>query len=55
MPQAEGFRGPLLLDILPAWEGWDSNTWILAGCLILNNFLVADQMRNLTSIAKLLG
>ncbi|CAE7767505.1 unnamed protein product [Symbiodinium sp. KB8] len=37
---------------IPFFGGWDSNTWILAGCLILNNFLVADQMRNLTSIAK---
>ena len=39
----------------PFFGGWDSNTWILAGCLILNNFLVADQMRNLTSIAKQLS
>ncbi|CAE7182404.1 unnamed protein product, partial [Symbiodinium pilosum] len=37
---------------MPFFGGWDNNTWILAGCLILNNFLVADQMRNLTSIAK---
>jgi len=36
----------------PFFGGWDSNTWVLVFCLILNNFLVADQMRNLTSISK---
>ena len=40
---------------MPFFGGWDSNTWLLAWCLILNNFLVADQMRRLTSVAKWLG
>ena len=31
------------------------DTWLLASCLIVNNFLVADQMRRLTSVAKQLG
>ena len=37
---------------IPFFGGWDGNTWLLAACLILNNFLVADQMRRLTSVAK---
>lgn len=37
---------------MPFFGGWDCNTWLLAACLILNNFLVADQMRRLTSVAK---
>eukprot|EP00435_Cladocopium_sp_Y103_P012117 s3332_g3.t1 len=36
----------------PFFGGWDSDTWLLASCLIVNNFLVADQMRRLTSVAK---
>ena len=40
---------------VPFFGGWDSNTWLLAWCLILNNFLVADQMRRLTSVAKWLA
>lgn len=39
----------------PFFGGWDSDTWLLASCLILNNFLVADQMRRLTSVAKRLS
>ena len=39
----------------PFFGGWDGDTWMLASCLILNNFLVADQMRRLTSVAKQLG
>ncbi|CAJ1451299.1 unnamed protein product [Effrenium voratum] len=37
---------------VPFFGGWDGNTWILAACLILNNFLVAEQMRKLTSVSK---
>jgi len=40
----------------PAWATMGyQDTWLLASCLIVNNFLVADQMRRLTSVAKQLG
>ena len=40
----------------PAWATMCyQDTWLLASCLIVNNFLVADQMRRLTSVAKQLG
>merc|ERR1712039_580945 len=36
----------------PFFGGWDANTWALVGFLTLNNFLVGDQLRRLSSVAK---
>jgi len=37
---------------LPFFGGWSSTTWLLLSCLVVNNFLVGDQLRRLTSVAK---
>jgi len=36
----------------PFFGGWDANTWALVLCLCMNNFLVGDQLRRLTAVAK---
>lgn len=37
---------------VPFFGGWDGGTWALVGCLVMNNFLIGDQLRRLTSVAK---
>merc|ERR1711920_757687 len=37
---------------VPFFGGWDFTTWALVVCLCMNNFLIGDQLRRLTSVAK---
>eukprot|EP00443_Scrippsiella_acuminata_P093011 CAMPEP_0115515394 /NCGR_PEP_ID=MMETSP0271-20121206/76195_1 /TAXON_ID=71861 /ORGANISM="Scrippsiella trochoidea, Strain CCMP3099" /LENGTH=331 /DNA_ID=CAMNT_0002945967 /DNA_START=63 /DNA_END=1055 /DNA_ORIENTATION=+ len=36
----------------PFFGGWRGGTWALVGCLIMQNFLIGDQLRRLSSVAK---
>eukprot|EP00405_Crypthecodinium_cohnii_P028152 CAMPEP_0206501014 /NCGR_PEP_ID=MMETSP0324_2-20121206/52997_1 /ASSEMBLY_ACC=CAM_ASM_000836 /TAXON_ID=2866 /ORGANISM="Crypthecodinium cohnii, Strain Seligo" /LENGTH=374 /DNA_ID=CAMNT_0053988631 /DNA_START=117 /DNA_END=1241 /DNA_ORIENTATION=- len=36
----------------PFFGGWNVRTWVLVSCLISNNFLVGDQLRRMSSVAK---
>lgn len=37
---------------VPFFGGWNEGTWALLVCLVMNNFLIGDQLRRLTSVAK---
>lgn len=59
---AQTWRGDLFVQLpagarvddprTPFFGGWDANTWMLLGFLVLNNFLVGDQLRKLSSVSK---
>eukprot|EP00927_Polykrikos_kofoidii_P044888 TRINITY_DN38760_c0_g2_i1.p1 TRINITY_DN38760_c0_g2~~TRINITY_DN38760_c0_g2_i1.p1 ORF type:complete len:420 (+),score=76.87 TRINITY_DN38760_c0_g2_i1:165-1424(+) len=37
---------------MPFFGGWNQGTWLLLACLVVNNFVIGDQLRRLTSVSK---